>query len=85
MNDDLTTSSSPYEVTQISEESFKAVDRNSDGQISKAEASHTPYEQAFTEMDVDQDGVISLNEMVMMHGAPTAAGQSETPSDGLYE
>jgi hypothetical protein len=56
---------------------FKALDKNTDGAISKDEAKGTPHDKDFATLDKNKDGKLSAQEHA---AAPEHAGQASTGS-----
>ena len=59
---------------------FSAMDRNSDGYISREEARDATWSNRFTELDKDNDGRLSQGEFSALGGAAGATADKDTRS-----
>lgn len=56
---------------------FRALDKNRDGFISRAEAQRSPHEQDFDALDTNRDGMLSREEHGAAHARSSAAPMGE--------
>ena len=70
--DDKASSSGATSSDGGAEAMFKAMDKDKDGSISKAEAKGTPHDKDFSTLDTDSDGKLSREEHA---AAPEHAGK----------
>jgi hypothetical protein len=56
---------------------FRALDKNKDGFISRAEAQGSPHERDFDALDTNRDGMLSRQEHAAAHARSSAAPMTE--------
>ena len=56
---------------------FRALDKNRDGFISRAEAQRSPHERDFDALDTNRDGMLSREEHAAAHARTSAAPMPE--------
>jgi hypothetical protein len=56
---------------------FRALDKNKDGFISRAEAQGSPHERDFDALDANRDGMLSREEHAAAHARSSAAPMTE--------
>ena len=59
---------------------FKALDKNNDGFISRAEAKGSPHEKEFDKLDKNGDGKLSREEHAAAHKAQASTGGTKSDS-----
>lgn len=56
---------------------FRALDKNKDGFISRAEAQGSPHERDFDALDTNRDGMLSREEHAAAHARSSAAPMTD--------
>ena len=56
---------------------FRALDKNNDGFISRAEAQRSPHERDFDALDTNRDGMLSREEHAAAHARSSTAPMTE--------